>query len=81
MRMVWTRYSNYGEEYQKPQLRNYCDDCGELIGGALKHLRLPRQAARGVADLPPAHDCSADSSLRSIAATGTRNSPIAFCPP
>jgi 5-methylcytosine-specific restriction endonuclease McrA len=36
-RIVWTRFSNYGDEYQKPQLRNFCNDCGRLIGGALKH--------------------------------------------
>ena len=37
MRVVWTKFSNYGDEYLKPQLRNYCDDCGELVGSALKH--------------------------------------------
>jgi hypothetical protein len=37
MRMVWTKYNSHGDEYLKPQLRNYCEDCGELIGSALKH--------------------------------------------
>ena len=37
LRMVWARHSNYGDEYQRPQLRNYCDDCGRMVGGALKH--------------------------------------------
>jgi 5-methylcytosine-specific restriction endonuclease McrA len=36
-RMVWTKYNSHGDEYLKSQLRNYCDDCSELIGGALKH--------------------------------------------
>jgi 5-methylcytosine-specific restriction endonuclease McrA len=36
-RVVWTGYANDGSEYQKRQLRNYCDDCGRLVGGALKH--------------------------------------------
>jgi 5-methylcytosine-specific restriction endonuclease McrA len=36
-RIVWTKYANDGSEYQKRQLRNYCDDCGRLVGGALKH--------------------------------------------
>jgi hypothetical protein len=34
-RVVWTRFSNYGDEYQKPKLRNFCDDCGRLVAGAL----------------------------------------------
>jgi 5-methylcytosine-specific restriction endonuclease McrA len=37
MRVVWTKYGSYDNEYLKPQLRNYCDDCGLLVGGALKH--------------------------------------------
>jgi len=37
MRVVWTKYGSYDNEYLKPQLRNYCDDCGRLVGGALKH--------------------------------------------
>ncbi len=37
VRMVWTEYSNYGERYQRPQLRNYCEDCHECVGGPLKH--------------------------------------------
>jgi hypothetical protein len=36
-RIVWTKFSNSGDEYQRPQLRNFCDDCGCLIGSALKH--------------------------------------------
>jgi hypothetical protein len=36
-RIVWTGYANDGSEYQKCQLRNYCDDCGRLVGSALKH--------------------------------------------
>ena len=35
--MVWTEFANDGSRYQKPQLRNYCDDCGRLVGSALKH--------------------------------------------
>jgi 5-methylcytosine-specific restriction endonuclease McrA len=35
--IVWTKYANDGSKYQKPQLRNYCDDCGRLVGSALKH--------------------------------------------
>jgi 5-methylcytosine-specific restriction endonuclease McrA len=35
--IVWTKYANDGSEYQKRQLRNYCDDCGRLVGSALKH--------------------------------------------
>jgi 5-methylcytosine-specific restriction endonuclease McrA len=37
MRIVWTQFNSHGDAYLRPQLRNYCDDCGELIGGALKH--------------------------------------------
>ena len=37
LRIVWARHSNYGSEYQTRQLRNYCDDCGRLVGGTLKH--------------------------------------------
>jgi hypothetical protein len=37
LRIVWTRFSNGGDEYQRPQLRNFCDDCGWLVGSALKH--------------------------------------------
>jgi 5-methylcytosine-specific restriction endonuclease McrA len=36
-RIVWTKYSNWGYDYQKPQLRNYCDACGRFVGSALKH--------------------------------------------
>jgi 5-methylcytosine-specific restriction endonuclease McrA len=36
-RIVWTKFSSCGHEYQRRQLRNYCDACGELVGGALKH--------------------------------------------
>jgi 5-methylcytosine-specific restriction endonuclease McrA len=36
-RIVWTEFSNSGSKYQKPQLRNYCYDCGRLVGSALKH--------------------------------------------
>ena len=35
MRAVWTKFSSYGDEYLKSQLRNYCDDCGDLVGSAL----------------------------------------------
>ena len=35
MRAVWTKLSSYGDEYLKSQLRNYCDDCGDLVGSAL----------------------------------------------
>jgi 5-methylcytosine-specific restriction endonuclease McrA len=36
-RVVWTKFLNYGDQYQRPQLRNFCDDCGWLVGSALKH--------------------------------------------
>jgi hypothetical protein len=35
MRAVWTKLSSYGDEYLKSRLRNYCDDCGDLVGSAL----------------------------------------------
>jgi len=35
MPVVWTKFSSYGDEYLKSQLRNYCDDCGDLVGSAL----------------------------------------------
>ena len=37
MPVVWTKFSSYGDEYLKSQLRNYCDDCGDLVGSALRH--------------------------------------------
>jgi 5-methylcytosine-specific restriction endonuclease McrA len=36
-RFVWTSFSSYGARYQRRQLRNFCSDCGELLGSALKH--------------------------------------------
>jgi hypothetical protein len=49
----------------------------DVIDGKFEHPRLVEPfcyVARDIADLLPAHDRPADSSLRFIAATGTRSS-------
>ena len=37
LRIVWTKYNSSGGEFQRPRLRNYCDDCGRILAGDLKH--------------------------------------------
>jgi 5-methylcytosine-specific restriction endonuclease McrA len=37
MRIVLTEFANDGSRYQRAQVRRYCDDCGRLVGSALKN--------------------------------------------
>jgi 5-methylcytosine-specific restriction endonuclease McrA len=36
-RIVWTRYSSYGEEFVSRQLRHQCLECGRILTSSLKH--------------------------------------------